>query len=956
MTPHFQRTLVAGLLLAATAPLALAQATAEPQAAAPVAGLPDPAASLPTDPRLVTGTLENGVSYVFRPHANPPGKVSLWMHIGTGSLNETDEQRGLAHFLEHMAFNGSANFPPGEVVKYFESIGLTFGRDQNAFTSFDQTAYQLYLPDAERGTLARGLLFFADVAQRLDLDPGEIESERGIILEERRTDLGPQQRVRDQWLSRLAPGSLIGERLPIGTEATLNTVTREDFLDYYNRWYVPANLTVIVAGDIDADIVVEEIENAFGAFEAGPSPESQDPNVSPSTERRAIVAHDAELTGAQAAIIVVDEPKGGETTQGDLRRGLVDTLMLTAFNRRMQAKVSDGAVRFLSGGAFASDLFSAMHLAQAAANGEPQTWRAMLEDITTETARAAQHGFTEGEFEEAKAQLIAQLEALAQQEATYPVQAILSQLTTQVNAGDALLSPEQTLDAARAWLPDVTAEEISQRFAERFDLDRATFLLTLPTGAGVPEESEVLAIGSAAADSAPEADVEAERAEAILAEKPTAGTVEEITLHEPSGVVSAWLGNGVRVHHRKMTQRENYVDVRITLAAGEIMETADNRGVSAAAAQAWRRPAAKGLTSSQVRSLMAGVKANVSGDASEDAFTLAIQGSPDDLEPAMQLAYRLLTDPVVEQAGFEQWRTETIQGLEAAMQSPQAMLGISFQRAFYPDDAVSVQPLTVEQLRALTLAEAQQWIEAVTRAASIEVAVVGDIEQDAAMELVRSYLGALPPRGRISATTLDQFRSFDEPASDATANVDVETQTQVAGVIAGFYASDADNRADTRALSMASRTLSTRMIEKIREEEQLVYSIQTQLAPGEAVPGFGVMLAGSLTEPAKADTLVARIHEMFAAFAETGPTEEEVETVKKQLTKTVEEALEQPSFWAGQLSGLVYRDRSLDDLVTAVGDYNAMTADDIRDTFRRYYNDRPKVSVVVRPVAPEQDG
>src|SRR5438477_1788158 len=152
---------------------------------------------LPTDPALVTGTLSNGLTYIIRPHRNPEGRVSIWLHVASGSLNETDSTRGLAHYIEHMAFNGSANFAPGSVVPFFQSLGLAFGRDQNAFTSFDQTTYQIALPGNRRELLEKGMLFMSDVALRLRLDPAEIDAERQIILEEKRARAGAQQRVQD---------------------------------------------------------------------------------------------------------------------------------------------------------------------------------------------------------------------------------------------------------------------------------------------------------------------------------------------------------------------------------------------------------------------------------------------------------------------------------------------------------------------------------------------------------------------------------------------------------------------------------------------------------------------------------------------------------------------------------------------------------------------------------------
>jgi zinc protease len=201
---------------------------------------------LPTDSTLVTGELENGLRYIVRKHDNPPGRAVMWVHIHSGSLNETERQRGIAHYLEHMAFNGSTNFKPGSLVPFFQSLGMTFGRDQNAFTNFDQTTYQLSLPDTKPETLAKGMTFFSDVVSGLSLLPAEVDAERQIILEERRRGLSGRQRVSDYVQERIAPGSLWAVRDPIGTEETIKAVNQADFKDYYGKWYGASNATLIV--------------------------------------------------------------------------------------------------------------------------------------------------------------------------------------------------------------------------------------------------------------------------------------------------------------------------------------------------------------------------------------------------------------------------------------------------------------------------------------------------------------------------------------------------------------------------------------------------------------------------------------------------------------------------------------------------------------------------------------
>ncbi len=909
---------------------------------------PNPATPLPTDDRLTTGRLDNGMRYIIRRHENPPGKVGVWLHIGTGSLNETDNQRGLAHFLEHMAFNGSENFPPGEVVKYFESIGLTFGRDQNAFTSFDQTAYQLYLPDAEPGTVAEGLTFFADVARRLLLREEDIEEERGVILEELRTGRGPAQRLRDQWLERLAPGSLIGVRLPIGTEESINALRREDFLEYYNKWYVPGKMTLIIVGDLDPADAEKQIRDAFGDLPNLAVHPGTDAGVEPYTRRRAIVASDPEVTDAQVALIDIDRPEEPVTDIGTLRRDLIYTLAVEAFNRRLAAKIDAGEARMLGGGAFAQNLFGALRFAQASAASEPEKWAAALEDLVTEVRRAELHGFSETELETARKSVLASLEQDAQQEPTYPARAILARLNNAVASGNTISSPTQILERARVLIGRIRAGEVNRAFAELFDTSRATFLLTLPAGPGVPEEADVLALASGFADRSPEPDEDAAPAGSIMDHPPTPGEIAEERVHPGTEVWTAVLTNGVTVHHKAMRQRQNFVDVRITLLGGAVEENAENRGITMAAAEAFSKPATGTLTSAQIRNLMAGSKIHVTGSAQDDFIQIAVTGSPDDLETGMRLVHRLLTDPRLETVPFEQWRTATIQSMRAARRDPIGALRTAMGETIYPEDAVTARPVTPEQLERINIDDAQRWLEALIVRAPIEVAVVGDIDRDKAAGLVRTYLGSLPARPRMAPGLLADLETIPAPTGDRVSTVEVDTQTPAAGVIAGFFASDAADLRDTRLLQLASRTLSSRMIEHLREQERLVYSIQAQVVPAEAFRGYGLMLAGSATAPDKADTLATRIHEIFADFAESGPTDDELDTAKAQIAKTIGEAFEEPGFWSVQLSQLEKRGRSLDDFVEALRTYQSFTADEVRENFAKYFA-RPKFRVIVRP-------
>jgi zinc protease len=908
---------------------------------------------LPTDPRLVTGELDNGLKYIVMQHGNPPGRAAVWLHVSTGSLNETDEQRGIAHYLEHMAFNGSENFPPGSVITFFESMGLRFGQHQNAFTSFDQTVYQLAMPDNKPETLDKALLFMSDVAGRLLLLPDEIENERQVILEERRSRMSGRQRVQDQVIARLIPGSLIGERLPIGVEETILGVDQDDFRDYYTRWYVPSNMTLVVVADMEPEQAVARVREHFGFGERTPVPVDQDARVAPTEGHSAIVVSDPELTSADITIGRITPPSPPVTTVELARAEIVETIGSMALNRRIEAKVNRGGTSYLGAGASTQNLFNVARFTQVSADGKPERWRDMLTELAADVQRARLHGFEEHEIEDVKTMLLASAERFVEMEKTIPASFLLRQITLTVASGEPVMSPTQTLDLYRRLLPTITAEEVSARFAELYDPSAAVFVLEIPSSAEVPAEADLLSHGLAAIAARPEKEAAARRASALLEKTPTPGDVAEQAEHQASAVWSGWLSNGVRVHHRFMDYREGQVTVTITLADGSLRETAADRGVSQAAGLAWDQPATSTLSSTDIRDLMVGKKVSVGGSGDLDDMRLTVSGSATDLEAGMQLAYLLLTDPRIEASALEQWKERQLRAIEAREKDPRAAFAFHFPDTIFPRGEVRTRPLTASQVERITLEQAQARLDRVIATAPIEVAIVGDISRERAVELARTYLGSLPPRERISDATLDDLRPAGPETGPLARDAEVATQTPTAFVLAGFFGPDADNIADSRRMGLAARIVSSRMIQRIREQERLVYSISAASQPAPALPGFGLFFASAPTDPAKVERLLATIEEMYETFAAEGPTAEELEVAKKQAANTFDEQMKEPGFWTSRLATLTYRGVSLDDIVAAPEAYQNETAEAIRETFAKYYKPESIVSVIVRPVGNE---
>lgn len=917
---------------------------------------------LPQDPKLVTGELDNGLKYVIKQHTVPPGRATVWMHIHTGSINETDQQRGLAHYLEHMAFNGSKNFPPGAVVPLFQSLGMTFGRDQNAFTSFEQTTYQLSLPDAKTETLDKGMLFFSDVLFRLSLPPKEIDDERQIIQEERRRGLSGRQRVGFYVLERIAPGSLYGSRIPIGTEETINSVKEQDFRDYYGKWYVASNATLMVVADADPAVIVDAIKKHFGEAPKRERPTPQDPRVSKYNKSFAIVAHDPEVRSEEIQITRIEPARPPTTTVEQLRGDLVSALGEMAMNRRLEAKVAAGGTSYQNARVSTSNDVGMIYTADLTARAAEGKWKEALEEVSLELQRARKYGFSEREIEDARKQLISGAERAVETADTIPAQAVLGRMNNDVTSREPIMAPSDELAHLRKILPTISLEEVAKRFATEFDPSTVSFTATLPTSPSVPTEEQLLALGTKALAVEPSPEKEKQHATALMTELPKPGTISDTSEHADTRVTSVWLNNGVRVHYRFMDDRKNDVSVRISLIGGELLETAENHGITAAAQLAFGRPATDKLSSTDIRELLTGKKVNVGGGGGGgrgrrgggggggmDSMSFSVSGSPEDLETGMQLAHLLLTVPKIEASAFEQFQQRTREMLQEALKNPM-MAGMRVAQAMpYPENEPRTKPLTVEEVDKLTLPAAQAWLNKLVKESPIEVTIVGDLPKERALKMAEQYLGSLPARAKVDPKAFASLRKLERPAGPRVVSQTVDTPTPQAFVLSGFYGCDESNVADATALGMAARILTTRMVKEVREEAQLVYSISAGSRPASAFPGFGVFAAGAPTEPHKADALVDKLKSMYAVFAEKGPTDEEMEVAKKQVANTLDEELRDPGYWMGRLDRLTWRDAKLDDITNEGARAASMTATQVRDTFAKYYSEKSSMVVVVKP-------
>jgi zinc protease len=910
-------------------------------------------ALLPVDPALHMGTLDNGVTYWIRSHATPPGKISLWMHVATGSLNEQDGQEGLAHYLEHLAFNGTQHFPPGELIKYFESIGLRFGQHQNAFTGFDQTTYTLTLPNTQPDTLDKGLLYLSDVAFRMLLLPEEIDKERNVILEEKRARKGTQQRLMDRLLPALLPDSRLARRLPIGLESTIERLQHDDFLAYYTSWYHPAKVTILAVGDAPVETIKAAIVAHFAAWKRpDAAPHALDHGVKPYDASRAIVLTDPELTTAAVEMLAI-RPLQPRKTMRDFRQRLVENLGAWIVNRRLQQLIQEGKAPSQSAEVSVNTLFGVAQQISAEAKYEPAAWRESFLGLLAEVERARQHGFTAQELTDAKVATLAAAEHAEQTEPTRPARSLLYAMNRALSADERPRSASQNVHLLRQLLPEISVDEVTARFASLFAPGPKAYIVFLPAQADlpVPSQDEVLALVDQALARHLGPWQGTERPTALLEQLPKPGIIAERTHYAPLEVTHVRFANNVRLHHRFMDFEKDQVTVAITLAGGEIRETSANRGITDVAILPLQDPATSRFSSTALRDFMTGKKVSVSASTTADAVTLRISGTPDALEEGLQLVHLLLLDATIEPTRVALWQQQTLQALAAQRTRVDARTHEAATLVLSGDDP-RLHVLTPAQVeaRAQAIPQAQAWLDTILRTAPMEVAIVGDMAVETALALAERYLGSLPPR-LLADPSLDALRHVAGFHGPVQHTIEVETITPRAQPLLMWRSAPWKDVRGRRLIYLAASILERRVRQEIREDRGLTYSTATYARPAKVYPEMSALFVQFTTDPDKATEAVRLARSVVETFAAEGPTDAEVDTARKQMQNAVETMLKEPRFWIDFLADLEHYGSKLEDVYGLVDKLLAYSKEEIGAAIKETVQTERFAIVIGRPMA-----
>ena len=825
---------------------------------------------IPVDPRITVGRLPNGLRYWIRVNREPKNRAELRLVVNAGSVLEDEDQRGLAHVVEHLAFNGSTHFPQQKLVDFMQSIGMRFGPDLNAFTGLDQTIYLLKIPTDSAEVVQTSFLILEDWAQGVTFDPKAVEKERGIIIEEWRLGQGADERMREKQFPVLLRGSRYAERDPIGKKEIIETFPVETLKRFYRTWYRPDLMAVIAVGDLDKDAVEALIKKHFGPMTV--------PANAPPRPTYPVPDHDDTLFAivpdkeADRSVVAVYHklPLAGQDTIGDYRRMLVERLFIAMLNSRFAEIAQKPDAPFLgaaaSQGRFVGTKDVFVLSALVADGGIPRGLRALYE----EGEKVARFGFTETELERQKSEMLRYFERATVQKETEDSGDLAEEFTRAFLEGEPTPGIQYEYDLHRHFMPGITVDE-ANALAREWMTDRNRVIVAgLPEkpGVPVPTEDELKAVLeevktaelAAYKDTVPDAP--------LLPAAPEPGEIVEERKVEAVGLTEWKLSNGVRVVLKPTDFKEDEILFR-AVSPGGISLADDENLIPANTADIVVPQGGLGAFSAlDLEKKLAGKAVSIRPSIDELEEGLSGSASPRDAETLFELIYLTFTAPRTDEEVFEmlkgQWKTI----LENRAQSPETVFSDTVRTTLQRDQP-RFRPMTVDEIPKMSLEKSMAFYrDRFADASDFTFVFVGNLDLEALRPLVCRYLASLPSLHR-EETWRDWRVEPPEGVVKRKVEKGVEPKSLAAIVFSGPFEYTAKNRVAIRA---ASQILEIRLRKLLRETLSGTYDVGVRPSYGR-IPKEEFRVGIDLgADPERIDELVDVIFKEIDKLQKKGPT------------------------------------------------------------------------------------
>jgi len=907
------------------------------------------------DPQWTSGRLPNGLRYFIRQNDKPEDRLLLRLAVNAGSVLEKPDQQGLAHFLEHVAFNGTEHFEKNEMVRFLESLGMAFGPDLNAYTSFDETVYKLKVPTEDAEVVEQAYLILSDWAGAITASEEAIENERGVVIEEWRGSRGARARLRDKQYPVLFPGSRYAERLPIGKLEVLKTFDPERLRDFYRDWYRPELMTVIAVGDLDVAETEKRIREYFSDLESPEDPPKRETYTHPSHEKTMVgVFSDPELTSSEVSIVWKMPPQRTRTEE-DYRRDVKQGLIVSMLRQRLAELTQKADAPFLSAGAYRGSYTRGgdAYLLYAGVRDREGAYTEAARALLRESERARRYGFTESELQRAKAERLRAVEQAYKERNTTDSEAFTGEMVRHALTGEIVPGIERELEMHREMLPEVTVEELREMFRSWISEENRVIMAEGPSDEGktrLPSEEALLSVFDEVGDMELESYDDGVSDEPLVAEPPEPGAVIERSEIPELGITEWRLSNGARVVLKPTDFKEDQVLLHAWSPGGTSLAS-EEEWVHARSADAVASATGMGAFSAvDLGKKLSGKLANLSAFIGPYREGVGGSASPEDLETLFELLHLRFTDTREDAEAFAAMKDRLRESIRNRLANPKAefneMVNLTLHN-YHP----RLQPLTLEEVDRIDMERALAFFESrFANAGDFTFYLTGSFSPEEVEPLFTRWVASLP------ATSKDESPEFLDPGFPEyevrrSMSKGMEPVSQVRMVwTSEAFEWDYDSRYAVQSLVAALRI---RMREVVREEEGGTYHVSVwpefRHRP-EPLLRMHVLFG---CDPDRVEDLIAKVEEVIGQAVREPMEERIVSTVRETQRRQREEGLKENSFWN---SVLPFYDWHNEDplILTEFESYvSSLTAEDIRATAERYFTVPHRAVFVLRPAEAE---
>jgi zinc protease len=905
--------------------------------------------TIPLDPAITAGTFDNGLRYFIRTNTEPAKRAELRLVVNVGSIVEADDQQGLAHFVEHMAFNGTTHFPKQALVEFMESIGMRFGPSVNAYTSFDETVYMLQIPTDKPEVIERSFQILEDWAHGLTLDGEEIDKERGVIIEEWRLRRGAEARMQERQFPILLKGSHYAERIPIGKTDILESFPHERLRAFYRDWYRPDLMAVVAVGDFDPSVVEGLVRTHFAsiATPAAPKPRPAFP-VPDHDETLFAIASDPEASMTSVAVYSKLDVRD-QSTYGDYRRSIVEGLFSGMLSARLAELAQKPDAPFMAAGTSRGQFVRTKEgvvLTALAKDGQVPASLAML---FREAERVTRHGFTATELERQKANVLRSFEREVTERRNRPSALLAAEYIRHYLQGEPVPGIELEFELAGRFLPEISLDEVNGLAKGWLPSTNRVVMVNAPEKAGVavPAEAELTAVMAAVAGETIAPYEDSVGAEPLLDPLPEPGRITATTPANAFGISEWTLSNGIRVVLMPTTFKDDEIVFRAFSPGGTSLSS-DEAFVAARTASLVINAATSGLgdwSAIDLNKKLTGKIARVSASIGELEETLSGNASKKDLETMFQLVYLTFTRPRPDAQIFQVLTQQNRMLLANQMNTPGYAFSMALNSALTQDHP-RARSISLEDIDRMSLdASLAFYKERFADAGDFTFIFAGSFDLDTMKPLVERYVASLPATGRRESWR-DVGVTSPEGVVARVVEKGLEPQSRAAIVFSGPFEY---TRVERNAIRAMASILQTRLRETLREDLGGTYSVSAS-ASYERIPRpeFSVSINFG-SAPERNNALVDRVFEEITRLQADGPTPQEVSDAIEALVRAFEENMEQNGFLVSQLY-FRYRDgMDVAGLFSARDDYRKITAAEVQAAAKKYLTPDRYVKVQLFP-------